>query len=265
MVTDYLREQFRIYLKSGETLVIDGDLTIDDRNLTAMPFLRVRGNLVFRDLRLHRIWGLEVAGDCTIERCDFIEVLPRTMVVGKKLTLRSNTLLALLGDSLLCRALEVDGCNSITSLELGIEQCRSVHIKHCKNLELLTHQKTMWGPSDLTIEHAGLRNLPSELTVGTNLRVACCDDLELCGPGLMVGGSADFTGLKNLRSIGTKAFIGQNLILRDTGLEMLPEDIEVGDGYIEVDENCGIRNLKEIQAAGTEVRWRGRNLGMHRI
>jgi len=253
-VTDPLQEMFQPFLESGETLVIDGDLTVDGLDLPALPFLFVRGNLVLRDLKIHRLWGLEVAGDCTIERCDFIEALPRSMVVGKKLTLRSDTLLANLGDRLSCRALEVDGCGGITAIETGIEQCRSIRIQHCNNLKQVTQQKLTWVPSDVTIEFSGLQSLPAGFRVGSNLRVANCDAFESCGAELFVGGTAEFIWVRRLRSIGPKAFIGQNLVLRGTGLESIPEDIVVGDGFIEVGENTSIQNLKEIQAAGTEVR-----------
>lgn len=259
-MTSDLRKAFKEHIESGETLVIDGNLSIDDQDLFEIPYLRVRGSLILKDMfNLHRIWGLEVAGDLTLESVDLVETLPRLCTVGKTLTVRHCTLLAELGDKLSCRALELDSCTSISILELGIEQCRSISLRHLKHLEIVTQKRLSWIPSEVTIDDCGLVMVPSGMKVGTSLKVIRCENLESVGSDVFSGGDMEFNGCGRLTSIGAKLFCGANLILKDTGLECLPEDMMV-EGYVEVDGSAAIGNLKEIQVAGTEVRWRGKKV-----
>jgi hypothetical protein len=257
MNTD-LRQQFKKHLESGETLVIEGDLTLDDEELIVIPFLRVRGNLVLKQMfRLQRIYGLEVAGNLTIDECDLIEFLPRLCVVGKTLTLKHNTLLSDVGLKLSCRAIEIDSCTSVSILELGIDQCRSITLKHLNNLELVTQKRLTWIPSEVLIEDCGLVQVPSGLRVGTTLKVINSRNLESIGSEVFSGGDMDFGGCVGLKTIGSKLFCGANLILKNTGLKELPLDLLV-EGIIEV-AGSPIRNLKEI-AKTTTVQWRGRSV-----
>ena len=258
-MTNDLRNQFKAAMESGETLVINGNLMLDDDELFAVPFLRVRGNLTLKNMfNLHRIWGLEVAGDLTLESVDLIECLPRLCTVGKTFTIRHCTLLAELGEKLSCRALEVDSCTSITIVELGIEQCRSISLKHLNHLEIVTQKKLTWIPSEVAIEDCGLVAVPSGLRVGTSLKVVNCDNLESVGAEVFSGGDMDFSGCGRLGAIGSKLFCGANLILKNTGLGELPEDLAV-EGVVEV-AGSPIKNLRQI-GKSTKVQWRGKNAG----
>ncbi len=254
---DILKAKFKKHLDSGETLVVMGNLTIDDEDLFEIPYLRVRGDLTLRNMfSLRRIWGLEVAGDLTIDSCDLLESLPRLCNVGKTLKLKFNTLLADVGIKLSCRALEIESCTSMTIVELGIEECRTISLKDCGNLEIVTQKKITWVPSEVTIEDCGLVMVPSGLKVGTTLRVLNCKNLESVGSDVFSGGDMDFSGCSQLRTIGKKLFVGNNLTLKNTGLEKLPEDLSV-EGILEV-AGSPIKNLKAI-AETTRVQWRGKN------
>jgi len=234
-VTDDLKRLFDEHLQRGEILVIDGDLTIKDEDIAVIPFLRVRGNLVLQNLfHLRRIWGLEVAGDVVLERCDLLEKLPSKTVVGKTLTLSDNTLLADLGADLHCQHLHIKSCASFTVLDIGINNIHSIHVEHCRNLDALSQSPTGWAPQDLTVAYCGLRVLPPETSVGKNLTVKQCDAFESVGTNVVVGSNLDLSGCKGLRSIGKGLIVGGNLILRDTGLKQMleSEDMDV-EGFID--------------------------------
>jgi len=244
-LTDDLRNEIQSHFESGKTLVVNGCLALEDEDLKALPFMRVRGNLTLKCMTcLTRLWGLKVAGDLVIDECDFLEVLPRTCVVGKGLILKNNILLSSLGEKPSCKFLYVESCTSLTVLELGIERCHDITIKHCHDLQFLTQNNIDWAPAEITIEDCGLISVPSGLSVGVALRVIGCEKLESVGSQVMSGGDMDFSGCKRLGSIGSNLFVGKDLILKNTGLEMLPEDLTV-EGVIQTD-GSPIRNLMEI-------------------
>ena len=167
-MNDILRAQFKKYIESGETLVIADNLTIDDDELFEVPYLRVRGNLTLKNMfNLHRIWGLEIAGNLVVESCDLVEMLPRLCTVGKALILKDNTLLKDLGLCPSCKALEIDSCPSLSILELGIDRCESIIVKHCQNLGTVTQKRMTWVPSKISIENCGLVSVPSGLKAGS--------------------------------------------------------------------------------------------------
>jgi hypothetical protein len=257
--TDDLQKQFQAHLESGETLVINGSLTLEDENLEILPFMRVRGDLTLNCLtRLTRLWGLEVAGHLVIDECDLLESLPRQCLVGKGLVLKNNTLLSSLGEKPSCKYLYMESCTSMLILELGIERCNDITVKQCHNLEIVTQNNLIWIPSEVTIENCGLVAVPSGLKVGTTLKVLGCDKLETVGSEVFSGGDIDLSRCKRLESIGHGLFVGKDLILKNTGLETLPEDLSV-EGVIEV-EGSPIKNLKKI-GEDTKVTWRGKNAG----
>jgi hypothetical protein len=187
-----------------------------------------------------------------------LEELPKQCLVGKGLVLKDNTLLNGLGERLSCKCLHLECCTSMSILELGIERCQTITAKHCHNLEIVTQQKLAWIPSEVTIEDCGLVAIPSGLKVGTRLKVNGCDKLETVGSDVFSGGDIDLSGNKRLESIGSKLFVGKDLILRNTGLAVLPDDLSV-EGVIEV-EGSPIKNLKKI-GEDTKVVWRGKSAG----
>lgn len=257
--TDELRKQIQTHLERGETLVVNGSLTLEDEDLEVLPFMRVRGDLTLKCLtRLTRVWGLEVAGHLVIDECDLLESLPRLCVVGKGLVLKHNTLLSSLGEKPSCKYLYMESCTSLSILELGIERCHDITVKHCHNLEIVTQKNIDWAPSEITIEDCGLVLVPSGLSVGAALTVIGCEKLESVGSEVICGGDMDFSGCRRLESIGSNLFVGRNLILKNTGLEQLPEDLQV-EGVIEV-EGSSIKNLKKV-GENTKVTWRGKNAG----
>jgi len=256
-LTDDLRKQIQAHLESGETLVINGSLTLEEEGLEVLPFMRIRGDLTLRGLaRLTRLWGLDVAGHLVIDECDLLEELPRLCSVGKGLVLKFNTLLSGLGEKPSCKYLYMESCTSMTILEFGIERCRDITVKHCHNLEIVTQRKLAWVPSEVTIEDCGLVSIPNGFKVGTNLRVTNSERLETIASGVFCGGDLELSGCKRLGHIGGKLFVGGNLLLKDTGLQELPTDMTV-EGFLEVHGSDAIRNLAEIKEAGIEVRRKG--------
>ena len=260
-----LEKVIKEYLESGETLIYNGDLTLEDEDLETLPFLSVRGNLVLRNLQsLKRIWSLVVAGDCLIEECDFVVELPTKCRIGKTLTLKNNVLLNELGEALNCKALVIESCPSITILELGVDDCRTITAKNCRELELVTQKRLTWVPSVVVIEDCGLVCVPSELKVGTSLKVIDCRNLDSIGAEVFSGGDMEFTDCVCLSAIGVGLFVGGNLTLKNTNLAILPEDMSV-QGFVEVEGSTHISNLKKIQEAGIDVRWRGKRIGKGRL
>lgn len=253
-----IQGQLNHCVRSGQVFEAPGSLTIDQEDIEVLPKMKVAGNLKLTNLfRLVEIGGLEVQGDLIMDCVDLLECLPVGTRVGGTATFAFNTLLKDLGD-LTCKHLVVDSCTSITILELGFEEARSIHVKHCQNLEIVTQKKITWIPSDVTIQDCGIRAIPAGLKVGTNLRVTGCDNLETVGAGTFVGGDLDLTFSPSLKHFGPKVFVGGNLILKATALETLAEDIMV-EGHIEV-EASPISNLKQI-AKDTKIKWRGRDIG----
>ena len=250
-----LERVIKAHLESGETLIHNGNLTLEDDELLAIPFLYVRGDLVLRNMsNLHKIWSLVVTGNCLIEGCDFLKELPSKCKIGKTLTLRNNILLADLGEKLSCHALEVDFCLSVTIMELGIENCSSIAVKDCRALELVTQKQLTWVPSEVLIQDCGVVSIPSGFKVGTSLKVIDCKNLESVGSEVFSGGDMEFNGCVCLSSIGSKLFVARNLTLKNTNLAALPEDMTIADGFLEVEGSSHINNLKQIQEAGVDVR-----------
>jgi hypothetical protein len=264
-MNEQLDREIKAHLESGETLIWNGDLTLEDEDIEIIPFLFVRGDLTLRYLsKLKRIWSLAVAGDCIIEECDFLKELPRKCRIGKTLTLKSNTLLNELGDELQCESLFIENCLSLTILELGVENCNSIRVKDCPELELVTQKRLTWVPSEVVIEDCGLVCIPRALKVGSLLRVIDCRSLDTVGAEVFSGGDMEFSGCISLGSIGMGLFVGGNLTLKGTNLTTLPEDITV-EGYVEVEGSSHIKNLKAIQDKGVDVRWRGKRIGKGRL
>jgi hypothetical protein len=219
-LTNDLRKQIQDHLYSGETLVIPGQLTLEDEDLGALPFMRVKGDLALKSMtRLTRLWGLQVGGHLVIDDCDFLEELPKQCVVGKGVVLKHNTLLSNLGDNLSCKYLYVESCPSMSTLELGIERCQEVTIKHCHNLEIVTQQRLAWAPSEVTFDDCGLISLPTGLKASTTLKVTGCNKLKTAGAEVFNAGDLYYVSKGRIQRVYDP---------KDGNQERLPKSCEAG-------------------------------------
>jgi len=95
----------------------------------------------------------------------------------------------------------------------------------CKNLQRLPNGLKVKGILDL--QDTNITFLPSDLEVGRSL-ILLYSPIEKLPDNLIVNGTLDLEGCKNLQSLPNELKVEDDLDLRDTNITSLPSDLEVG-------------------------------------